>query len=216
MKIDRLIYVKGRRSVGIQVKDGLLIVRAPKGIADKKLNAVLKEREGWINKKLAEYETCVKLNNDVISHKVFLFIGEKHNTFDELREKASKFAGLAIKKPRYSVRFYETEYRKLAAFILPRGLISIAERCCLDFRAVKIIKSKVKWGSCDSKGIISLNWRLIMLPESIIEYVITHELCHTLHLNHSQSFWAAVETYYKNAAAAKKYLKQNNFIIKLF
>ena len=68
IKIDKLIYVKGRRSVGIQIKDGLLIIRAPKGLSDKKLNAILKEREGWISKKLAEYRTSVALNYDVISH----------------------------------------------------------------------------------------------------------------------------------------------------
>ena len=212
MKIDELIYIRGRKSVGIQVKDGLLIVRAPKGIPDAKLNSILREREGWINKKLAEYESCVKLNGDIIEGKVFLFLGKKYNTFEELREIASKTTGI---KPRSNASI-EKQYRKFSEVILPNTANYIAQSRGLQYRSVKLINSKAKWGSCDSKGVISLNWRLIMLPESIIEYIVTHELCHTLHLNHSARFWSAVEKHCPNAAAAKKFLKQNNFIIKMF
>ena len=55
-----------------------------------------------------------------------------------------------------------------------------------------------------------------MLPQDILEYVIIHELCHTVHLNHSKEYWALLTERCPNHKTAKKYLKENNYIIKLF
>lgn len=52
--------------------------------------------------------------------------------------------------------------------------------------------SKVRWGSCNGKRELTFNWRLCMLPMSIIDYVVAHEMCHLVHLNHDRSFWRLV------------------------
>ena len=79
-----------------------------------------------------------------------------------------------------------------------------SNRICVLPRAVEVIKpdkikltnAKCKWGSCNSKRVISLNWRLIMLSPELIDYVIVHELSHFIHPNHSSDFWSEVEKYY--------------------
>lgn len=65
----------------------------------------------------------------------------------------------------------------------------------LDVTPQKVLVSDLdeKWGICTPKGIIKLNWKLIMLSPEIVDYVIVHELVHLKHLNHSQEFWAEVE-----------------------
>ncbi len=57
---------------------------------------------------------------------------------------------------------------------------------------VTLRSQKTRWGSCSSQGAISLNWRLIMAPPAVIDYILTHELAHLIELNHSDRFWAIV------------------------
>lgn len=71
---------------------------------------------------------------------------------------------------------------------------------------------KGRWGSCSSKGSINLNWRLILFPKDVVDYVIVHELCHLKHLNHSKSFWDLVEKYCPEYELCEKELKNNHFL----
>lgn len=64
-----------------------------------------------------------------------------------------------------------------------------------------------RWGSCSSRGSISLNWRLIQTPPFVAEYIVVHELMHFRHMNHSQRFWAAVEEAFPDYHDAERWLK---------
>ncbi|GLI35709.1 zinc protease [Desulforhabdus amnigena] len=68
----------------------------------------------------------------------------------------------------------------------------IGEETGLVFQKTQVREQKSRWGSCSSKGTISLNCKLLFLPSELVRYVMIHELCHTIHLNHSPSFWASV------------------------
>lgn len=202
MRIDEIKYIKGRKSIGIQIKDGRVCISAPRGISDSKLQSVLRDKEKWIDKKLAEYDSVTELNRDIIEYKRFLYLGEKYDP-------------KKILKP-VDLKKIEKEYKKRAAAFLPELLYKASAESGIKYNSLKLTRSKAKWGSCNSKGVIALNWRLIMLPQTIIEYICLHELCHLKNMDHSKKYWQTLEKYYPAVKSAKQYLKSNNYIIKLF
>ena len=70
--------------------------------------------------------------------------------------------------------------------------------------------TKSRWGSCSSTGSIMLNWRLIMVPPSVYNYVIIHELAHLVHMNHGPLFWKLVQELSPNYSKDKEWLKKNS------
>ena len=77
--------------------------------------------------------------------------------------------------------------------ILVSRLKQLAERHGFTFNRVFIKNQRTRWGSCSSKNNISLNMKLVRLPQKLQDYVISHELVHTKHKNHSKKFWAAMD-----------------------
>ncbi|HEY6869119.1 MAG TPA: M48 family metallopeptidase, partial [Novosphingobium sp.] len=61
-------------------------------------------------------------------------------------------------------------------------------------RSISVVDQSKRWGSCDAQGRIRLNWRLVMAPVSLIDYVLAHEACHIQEHNHSRQFWRKLET----------------------
>jgi hypothetical protein len=75
---------------------------------------------------------------------------------------------------------------------LPPWLRRVSEECQLPFTGVSVRAQKTRWGSCSSRGHINLNRHLMFLPPYLVRYIMVHELCHTIHLNHSRRYWAQV------------------------
>lgn len=86
----------------------------------------------------------------------------------------------------------QTWVRKQALFYLPQWLRAVSQDVDLSYTKVTIRRQKTLWGSCSSKGSINLNDKLLFLPFAIVRYVLIHELCHTVHMNHSPDFWTLV------------------------
>lgn len=78
--------------------------------------------------------------------------------------------------------------------VLPVRLQSFAEHYSFKYKRVVFRASKTRWGSCSSNGTISLNTRLVLLPDALIDYVLLHELCHTREMNHGADFWKLLDS----------------------
>lgn len=85
------------------------------------------------------------------------------------------------------------ELKRLARDTLPQRTQTLSALVGVQPRVVSISSAQKRWGSCSAGGRINLSWRLMRLPQALCDYVIIHELCHLLEMNHSKSFWREVE-----------------------
>ena len=103
----------------------------------------------------------------------------------------------------------ENELRTRAKQYLPAEIQRLAQQYGFHYKQIKIRKSKTRWGSCSSKGIVNLSLYLMLLPTHLIEYVLLHELCHTVVMNHSADFWSLLDRHTQGQSKAlRKELRQ--------
>ncbi|WP_410515060.1 SprT family zinc-dependent metalloprotease [Paenibacillus sp. BR2-3] len=76
-------------------------------------------------------------------------------------------------------------------------------------KTIEIVESRTKWGSCSSDKKITFNYRLAMAPVEVIDYVIIHELCHLLHMNHDRSFWRRVGSFMPDYKEKQEFLARH-------
>lgn len=94
----------------------------------------------------------------------------------------------------------EAWYRREAKRCLTKRLVPYTRRLGVEPRSVSIRGQRTRWGSCSSKGTICLNWRLLLLPSELCDYILVHELCHLRYLDHSKKFWSLVESVFPDYA----------------
>ncbi|MPN53172.1 hypothetical protein SDC9_200836 [bioreactor metagenome] len=85
----------------------------------------------------------------------------------------------------------------------------LAQTMRVSFNSLTIRDQRTRWGSCSSKGTLSFNWRLVMTPPTILQYVVIHELAHLTVPNHSAEFWGRVAAFYPDYKKARLWLKKN-------
>jgi predicted metal-dependent hydrolase len=100
----------------------------------------------------------------------------------------------------------EPGLRKRAARELPPQLLALAGQHDLRVAKVMVRNQKARWGSCSAAGVITLNWRLILVPDFVRDYVMLHELMHRRELNHSRRFWKLVAAVCPRHRDARKWL----------
>lgn len=100
-------------------------------------------------------------------------------------------------------------YIEAAKEYFPKRVAHFSQFTGGSYSRISIRDQKTRWGSCSAKGTLSFNWRLMLAPPSIPDYVIVHELCHLTYMDHSAAFWQKVESVYPDYRTARKWLKDH-------
>ena len=178
-------------------------VSAPKTINDDQIHLTVKKKAPWIVRTLEKLESYhpLPMPKRYVSGETLVYLGRQYRLKVEKDSKQpAKLIGRFLrvwvedKNDIESVKkAVDQWYRKRAQEILGRYLekcFAIASRHCVPEPLLKIRKMRSRWGSCSSKGRITLNLNLTLVPVHCIEYVIMHELCHLKHNNHSKAFYS--------------------------
>ena len=214
MNPNKIIRSK-RKTLSLTINDNAeLIIRAPKRLSIEKIQDFINEKENWINRKKRLIENQIK---DVTSnHNKLLYLGNlfpinvEQNASKELFFTGEEFIANSIEPDSLSLsikKWYKNKFKEIA---LPR-VAYFANKHNLMVNQVRIKNQKTMWGSCSSKNNINLNYLLLMAPMGVIDYVIVHELVHTIHRNHSTDFWDSVESIMPEFQEHKRWLKKNGY-----
>lgn len=160
---------------------------------------LLRENAAWVIEKKSKYDAYREQvpNRQFEEGETFPYLGELHEIRLEQRP-ASEVTGGELRLAAHHVeetsikRALETLYRRKARDRFERRADYFAEQMNVDYEQLQIRNQRTKWGSCSTSGIIGLNWRLMMAPSEIIDYIIIHELAHLQEPNHTDAFWALV------------------------
>jgi predicted metal-dependent hydrolase len=106
-------------------------------------------------------------------------------------------------------RALETWYRQQARAVFAERLAACNAAYGFAFGHVAIKEQKSRWGSCSRRGNLNFNWRLLLGPLPVLDYVVIHELCHLKELNHSSRFWSLVARTCPDYAARRRWLRQH-------
>lgn len=209
------------RSLALKVdKVGQLIAMTPTRTSKRALAAFIHARRPWIDTQLARYDEVKSIKAQASGRHCWL-MGERLNFDVRVGKKNSialsngvlQITQRRIPENQQLDQCVRQWLRGQANQRLPERLTIVSDNIGLHGRDHQIRSYTARWGSCRQDGLIQLNWKLIMVPPEVIDYVITHELCHLSHFNHSSAFWALVEQHCPNYRQHRQWLKQNASIL---
>lgn len=221
-----------QRTITISVRpNGMIRVTASRTARAKSILRFLDECRPWLQKVLADYESLRSRypKKRFIQGEKFLYLGD-HKTLRFVCMPCRKWQfevrtdELVCKVPNYEwkftigveklphlklplLKFYENQGRR----ILRERVEHYSKQMDLYPTSLSFRSQKTRWGSCSSRGTISLNWRLIAAPLEALDYVVVHELAHLRHPNHSKTFWRLVEKFSPNYAHHRKWLRDHQY-----
>jgi predicted metal-dependent hydrolase len=103
------------------------------------------------------------------------------------------------------------KYKEQARAVVIRKIIEFNASYNFNFGRISIRNQKTRWGSCSKKGNLNFNYRLVFIPDALVDYIIVHELCHLGEFNHSKNFWNLVARTIPDHAQFRKQLRQIKF-----
>jgi len=210
----------------IDSEKGLEVV-IPSGVRVLNLDDLLRERQMWILKHLRKFDQ-IKANTEqrqYVSGEMLPYLGEDHE-LDVIQTRNGKRTTVARQANFIRVRLragipqderaeeirsaLEKWYRRQAKEYILEQTAALAAQHGFEYEGVKIRGQRTRWGSCSSKGNLNFNWKLMMVPPAAVEYVIIHELCHLMELNHSTYFWNLVQELCPNYKYWVRWLKEHS------
>ena len=190
-----------RKTVELSVeRDGSLVILAPSGTADSVLKGYVREKTFWIYTKLAEKEALRHpvTTKEFVTGEGFHYLGKTYRLLlvDEqevpLKLEVGRFKFLRTEVERGRNHFIRW-YTDHAQTWIQQRVKRFAPRVGAKPTGIEVRELGFRWGSCGKAGGLNFNWATILLPPSVVEYVIVHELVHLLEPNHTPEFWTRVE-----------------------
>lgn len=225
-KINYVLHKQDRRDVKITVDlvDGV-VVYAPVTLTEDKVKHLISQKARWISAKLAELDE-VQTNvqpKEFVSGEKLPYLGRKYR-LKVHREPVDK-ASIGLKQGKFKAvvpknwpqdKVQTVLESQLIEWYRYHGLKKITERSSHYENLLGVTPTSInlrtqhkRWGTCTPKGHIYLNWRLVMAPIRVIDYVIVHELAHLLERDHNKQFWNLVKSILPNYEQQKEWLRVN-------
>ncbi|MBQ8199384.1 MAG: M48 family metallopeptidase [Lachnospiraceae bacterium] len=180
-----------RRSYGIVInEEGQVSVRIPLRGSVRTAETMVREKQDWIFEKIELQKQRKRIRS-------------QQAALSESKYTPEQRAGL------------EKRYRQAAKEYIPKRADYYAQLLGVTYERIRIADQKTRWGSCSSKGTLSFNWKLMLAPPKVLDYVVVHELCHLIEMNHSPRFWKQVENVIPDYKEYRKWLKENGITLQL-
>ena len=218
--VEKIIRSRRRTIALVITPEAHLIVRAPFRAPAAMIDEVIREKRGWIRKKVAE----MKGRPQAIVHnyeegEIFYFLGRAYplHIVDD--------AGAAIERTDrlYVCRTLLPDIKNwLKHWYVQEAQREIHSRCMwfsmmtgYSPTSIRITDARQRWGSCTRKGGLNFSWRLIQAPLEIVDYVIVHELIHLRQPDHSKKFWAKVKEIMPDYERRREWLRENERLLRI-
>lgn len=211
-----------RRTIALVVEpDATLTVRAPYRVSLGYITSLVTKKYTWIYKKQQQARSYeITPEKTYVDGQIFLYLGQSYTMkiyegktifFDD----TSMIVLFPSKFVTEGKKMMIMWYKKMAKQKLQERINFYAARTDWRYVSMRITSAKTRWGSCSKEGSINLTWRLIMAPLRAIDYVIVHELAHTIECNHSTRFWDLVKQVLPEYKQEEKWLRENQKIMKV-
>jgi predicted metal-dependent hydrolase len=215
-----------RKTIGMRVDSTGLTVRIPTRESLRWVESVLQNRADWIVQKLDEWKNKKPRGPVWEEGAVFPLLGEpwrlvptasgsaqmvqvSEKTRAEQKQLRLALPSSSLLTAQQIEHIVMDWYRSHALACFGERIAFYAPRLGVALPQLKLSYARTLWGSCTTRGVVRLNWRLIQRPLHLVDYVVAHELSHLIEMNHSSAFWRTVESIYPNYAAARRELKSN-------
>jgi len=214
IEVNQIVRSKRKTLALIVRPDGSLVVRAPLRTSEKSIRDFIESHAEWVEKKQVEARAALPpAPRRYEPGEMFMYLGHAYpleivneqrqplllNGNFKLAESAQGKAALA----------FERWYRAQARQILNERAKLFAGQYDFQYKKIGITSARTRWGSCSANGSLNFSWRLILAPMEAVDYVVVHELVHTVFHNHSKRFWKKVETILPDYKERRKWLRRN-------
>ncbi|KJS86161.1 MAG: hypothetical protein JM58_07380 [Peptococcaceae bacterium BICA1-8] len=199
-----------REKLSIQIDSiGLITVKAPQNTNEKTIIRAMEQNSKWILAKLHEILEVQKTPKVREYHgkERFFHLGKEFFLHELITVN-----GLGEEELKNSLKkFYISSCKK----IVGERIRIYQQQLGVKPKIIEVVESKNQWGSCNSNKKITFNYRLAMVPIEVIDYVVVHELCHLIHMNHDRSFWRRVGSIMPDYKKKQEYLTSHGHYMTL-
>jgi predicted metal-dependent hydrolase len=218
-----LVRSRRRRSIAIMIDpERGVVVYAPHRVGEPELAELLRQRADWIRNKL-KVLVSRPAPRQYVEGEQFLFLGKpyKFKIIRSLPDDQAYLLGpeliVNMGQATEPKPLIEAWYRAEADKLIKSRVRFYADIIGVAPSKVLIKTQKRRWGSCSSRtGSLNFNWKIVMAPIEIVDYVVVHELAHLKHPNHLNDFWSFVSSVIPNYKACRKWLREQGGKLELF